>query len=257
MRLLGFLIAAAVPLFASPAAAHGPRSEAFPVPRQTPYPDRGSPARLAEYRAAQAELEAARGNLGARWRAAPAEDRAAVEAEAKDALDRGLVALTAPWLGTPWDFYGTSEAPGQGKVACGYFVSTLLRDAGVRVERVRLAQQASEYIVKSVAPEGRTARFRQGRVDAVLHWVRAQPERWFVVGLDYHVGLLLRLDDGEVRLCHASVLSPSAAVCEDAQEALAMASGYHVVGALFTPRLVQRWLAGDAVPTVLPVGRVR
>ena len=37
------------------------------------------------------------------------------------------------WYGTGWDFYGTTETPKQGKIACGYFVTTVLRDAGVKV----------------------------------------------------------------------------------------------------------------------------
>jgi hypothetical protein len=48
------------------------------------------------------------------------------------------------WLGTTWNFNGTTQVPGEGSIACGYFVTTLLRDAGVKLERVKLAQMASE-----------------------------------------------------------------------------------------------------------------
>lgn len=34
------------------------------------------------------------------------------------------------WYGTPWDFNGCTTEPGKGSIACGYFVSTVLRDAG-------------------------------------------------------------------------------------------------------------------------------
>ena len=64
-------------------------------------------------------------------------------AEARTVLTRSIYNDLLPaWYGTPWDFNGTSEVPQQGKIACGYFVSTILRDAGWKVERVRLAQQA-------------------------------------------------------------------------------------------------------------------
>src|SRR6187455_2399459 len=33
------------------------------------------------------------------------------------------------WIGTAWNFNGTSEKPQQGSIACGYFVTTILRDA--------------------------------------------------------------------------------------------------------------------------------
>ena len=48
--------------------------------------------------------------------------------------------LTPYWYGTPWEFYGQTEIPQNGSVACGYFVSTLLKHAGFRVERVRMAE---------------------------------------------------------------------------------------------------------------------
>jgi hypothetical protein len=51
----------------------------------------------------------------------------------------------------------TSETPGRGEIACGYFVSTVLRDAGFGVERVRLAQQASERIVRTLSAPTRSA----------------------------------------------------------------------------------------------------
>src|ERR1700741_5295000 len=48
------------------------------------------------------------------------------------------------WYGTPWGFYGTTEEPGQGTIACGYFVTTVLRDAGCSLQRIKLAQYPSE-----------------------------------------------------------------------------------------------------------------
>ena len=48
------------------------------------------------------------------------------------------------WYGTKWDFNGTSRIPGQGSIAYGYFVTTILEDAGINLSRNRLAQCASE-----------------------------------------------------------------------------------------------------------------
>lgn len=169
--------------------------------------------------------------------------------QAREVIERGLVDLIDPWVGTTWEFSGTTQEPGRGAIACGYFVTTLLRDAGLKLERVRLAQLASEYLVRTVAPERRIWRFRKGDVGEVLQKVRQQPERWFVVGLDLHVGLLLRLDGGEVLMCHSSYLPPGYMICEDAQSAGAMVSRYHVVGALFSDDLVSTWLQQSPVKT--------
>ena len=40
------------------------------------------------------------------------------------------------WKGTPWDFNGTTRTPGEGAIACGYFVTTVLEQAGFKIERV-------------------------------------------------------------------------------------------------------------------------
>ena len=42
--------------------------------------------------------------------------------------------IFSAWIGTRWDFDGTSQTPREGRIACGYFVSTVLRDAGFDVE---------------------------------------------------------------------------------------------------------------------------
>jgi len=40
-------------------------------------------------------------------------------------LERYLVEEIFPaWSGTPWDFNGISQTPGEGEIACGYFVSS-------------------------------------------------------------------------------------------------------------------------------------
>lgn len=51
------------------------------------------------------------------------------------------------WYGTPWDFNGCTADPGKGSIACGYFVTTVLRDAGLQLNRIRLAQSPSGIII--------------------------------------------------------------------------------------------------------------
>ena len=59
------------------------------------------------------------------------------------------------WIGTPWDFNGITQSPGKGKIACGYFVTTVLRDAGVKINRVKMAQCASETKINSLTKNKR------------------------------------------------------------------------------------------------------
>lgn len=174
----------------------------------------------------------------------------AVRDEARAALLSGIDrALIPPWFGTPWAFHGTTQTPGEGAIACGYFVSTVLRDAGLPVERVRLAQQASEYIVKTFSEPAHVRRFRTGDVDAVVDRILAEPEGLYVVGLDVHVGFLVRTD-ARIAFCHSTFLEPGAVVCEDPRTSPAFVSNYHVVGPVLEDRVVDAWLDRTPLPTV-------
>ncbi len=152
------------------------------------------------------------------------------------------------WAGTTWEFYGTTEVPREGAIACGYYVSTLMRDAGFKVERVKLAQQASEYIVRTLAAPEQTMRFRDGDVKSLLASLRAtHGEGLYVVGMDFHVAFL-RVDAKSEQLCHLAVFAPTAVLCEDAATSAGFVSRYHIVGKLFSDAQLRAWLDGAAIP---------
>jgi hypothetical protein len=54
------------------------------------------------------------------------------------------------WAGTTWSFEGHTSVPQQGEIACGYFVSTTLRDVGINLNRYTLAQQLPINEAKSL-----------------------------------------------------------------------------------------------------------
>ena len=72
----------------------------------------------------------------------------AVRNEISDAL---LTRVFPAWYGTEWDFNGVSQKPGEGQIACGYFVTTTLRDVGFNLQRVKLAQQPSQRIIETLS----------------------------------------------------------------------------------------------------------
>ena len=203
-----------------------------------------------DYATRVSELETMRLALAATHDAAATDEaRAIVLDHAREAVLSALVDDLIPaWHGTPWDFNGTTQVPGQGHIACGYYVTTLLRDAGFRVERARLAQQASENIIKTLVGEDRTTRYRNHSSSHVTRSVADLGDGLYVVGLDIHVGLLV-VDGGIVRFCHASYLDPVAAVCESPRTAPAFLSGYRVVGKLLDDPMMEAWLEGRAFPT--------
>lgn len=209
----------------------------------------GSHSLRRPYAEVLAEVAARREDLGARW-GKPGADRKALRREARAAVLQALTGELLPaWYGTPWEFYGATQRPGTGSIACGYLVSTVLEHAGFRVERVRMAQQPAEYIVKTLVPPRRTWRFRDRPVSEVVDRVRSEGEGLYLVGLDYHVGFLWN-DGAKVWMCHSSYLGTAEVLCEDALASPAMLSRYHVVGRLFEDGMMEAWLEGRALPTV-------
>ncbi len=225
MRLLPLLLALSVHT-ASPAAAPPTYSEKL------------------------AALEVRRASLSAALAAAPPARRDAVLGSARTLAFHAITGEIVPaWAGTPWNFYGTSETPGEGTIACGYFVSTVLRDAGFHVSRAGLAQQASERIVKTLAPRDRILRFRRTSPANVVVSVRAaQGDGLYVVGMDYHVGFLV-LDGARADLCHSAFVPPRHVVCEPAETSPGFQSAYYVVGPALPDARLEDWLAGRAIPT--------
>ena len=207
------------------------------------------PSAATGYDGAVARLAADRAALATGYRGAKdAKAREALVARARarllDAIDRELVPA---WFGTPWEFYGTSEQPGKGTIACGYFVSTVLRDAGLRVPRVLLAQQASEHIVQTLTPEPRIVRLRNLSQEEVVRQARARGDGLYVIGLDFHVGFL-HIEGASARFCHSSYLGARVVVCEKAEDAPAMGSSYYVIGDALGDERVVDWLLQRAIP---------
>ena len=247
-QLLVSLLAwnAVVPCSASP------NSPATSRPATTPLT--AEQASVAEgYGDAVRVTELLRQNLWNKYQHADSEsDRSAIMAQARDTIVHVIASQLLPaWLGTPWSFYGASEQPGVGAIACGYFVTTVLRDAGFRVERIRLAQQASELIIRSLVRAENIKRWSNVSIETFVDQVHHWGPGLYVVGLDNHVGFLL--DDGdEVVFIHSSYREPSQVIKEHAGGSSILAgSRYRVVGKLTADeRLIRRWLAGEAISTV-------
>lgn len=204
------------------------------------------------YQDVLAKLEVERIALASRYQqAASSAQRADVMDQARTVVTRAIYTEIFPsWYGTAWDFYGTTEVPQQGKIACGYFVSTVLRDAGWRVQRARLAQQASENIILSLTSDPYVKRFR--RV-AISHFVTAV-KHWgvgiYVVGLDIHTGFIVNTG-GEVYFIHSSYVEPYALVRERASDSkILAASKYRVLGKITADDvLVEKWLLRKEIVT--------
>lgn len=134
------------------------------------------------------------------------------------------------WYGTPWNFYGTTQNPGEGAIACGYFVTTVLRDAGMQLNRIKLSQCASEEMIKALSIKNSIARFRNQPFESFVKQVSEKGKGLYIVGLDFHTGFLYN-DGKEVYFIHASYAEPKIVKKEKAiQSGVLAASKYKVIG---------------------------
>ena len=204
------------------------------------------------YSVLSADLEEHRKRLGRDYLRTTSEtERTEILAQARELLELSLPRLMRCWLGTPWDFNGTAHEPGAGKVACGYFVSSVLQDAGFRVEWAPLAQQASQNILGTFLPsDDMNIRVGTG-YEQFLSEIIAHGKGVYIVGLDSHVAFLLITGEGEIRFIHSSGASPYCVVEESREEAQVLRrSNYRVTGNLTANReLIRNWLLGTKFKT--------
>ncbi|MEL6694601.1 MAG: hypothetical protein AAFP89_00115 [Bacteroidota bacterium] len=124
------------------------------------------------------------------------------------------------WYGTSWDFNGITETPRKGKIACGYFVSTTLRDLGIPLNRYRLAQKASSHIIKDLCDPSQIQTFRSR--NTLYKYLHDLPQNGlFVVGLSQHVGFILKNEEG-IFFIHANYAGEQLTVREAFRESAAL-----------------------------------
>ena len=211
-----------------------------------PPPPQPAPAR---YATLKEEVERWRKDLSAKHaKARTPEEKDQVLAESRRFLEAVLPEMMRCWLGTKWDFNGISEVPGEGNIACGYFVSTVLRDAGFRVDRYKLARQPSQNILRSFLPRealslkvGVPYESYAAELDAAEPGIR-------IIGLDHHVAFVVT-GPGGFRFIHSSGSEPWCVVDEGRADAEVLRrSNYRVEGSLTADKeLLRRWLAAERI----------
>ena len=202
------------------------------------------------YRASLRRCDLRRRQLAGRFRRArTARDRANCRRGARALLLAELDSTIFPaWEGTPWAFYGTSWEPRRGSIACGYFVTTTLHDAGLRLQRTVLAKQTSETLIKNLTAEAYITRYRGLSRAEFVRQVRALGPGLYVLGLDFHAAFLRVRDDETVQMVHSTYLGPGTVVREPAETSAALPSKYRVLGKVSAdPVFLRHWLLGDAL----------
>lgn len=213
----------------------------------------------ADYEDTLRAIEAERLRLAGRYARATEEvERAAIRAEAR-AFFTGAVAtrLFPAWLGMAWGLGPNStanraHAPGM-TVACGYFVSAVLENAGLRVKtRFSYAQAPALQVQRTLAPgRGEVHRFFSVPGETLAAGIAELGEGLYIIGLSNHIGFVV-VDAAGVRLVHASYTGDRVVTSEPLATAQAIANsrekGYFVSPVMHDDRLADLWLRGAAVP---------
>lgn len=147
------------------------------------------------------------------------------------------------WYGRPWTFEGHTNSPDSGTIACGYFVSTTLKHCGVNLNRYRLAQQAALHEVQSLAIKDTLYRHFISSDTLHNHLEKSLSNGLYIVGLDNHVGYLLK-HKKSLYFIHSSYLEPASVMIEeiDHSEAWLLSENYYIAPLSGNPYFIKKWL---------------
>lgn len=102
------------------------------------------------------------------------------------------------WQNTPWDFNGTARKPGEGPIACGYFVTTILSDMNFTLNRVKLAICPSSIMMKSVCSNQKIQNLSYLSYSNFNDNLLKMGKGVYIIGLDFHTGFII--NDGKENL---------------------------------------------------------
>lgn len=244
LGLFIILAAGAVWFIKSPPTSLTATADGQDLPAPVPDPE--------TYAVTVADIKFHREKLATEYRQARTDsERQKVIGSARSLLELTMPSLMRCWLGTPWDFNGIASEPGGGKVACGYFVSTVMRDAGFDVHRIRLAQQASQNILRTFLPRNQLHIKTATEYSDYMDIVRGKPHGIYIIGLDKHVGFLVH-NDGGLRFIHSGGLLQRVVDESQAEAYSIQQSNYRVIGNLTgSDELIRKWLLNTPFPTHL------
>ncbi|MCR6640770.1 MAG: hypothetical protein NVV82_17695 [Sporocytophaga sp.] len=209
-----------------------------------------APVDKEKYETVKTNLQSQRQKFKARYEAASLAGKKVVLSEVGKYLHKSLIdSIFYYWYGTKWDFNGYTNKPGEGIIACGYFVSTTLKHCGLTLNRFKLAQQYSLEIVKRISSGDSVLIYREINAQQFLQKTKGKIKHGlYVVGLDNHVGFML-YEGSEVYFIHSSYFDPVAVVREKASESKALATSrtFVMCNISSNEKLIKKWIMGEEI----------
>lgn len=151
--------------------------------------------------------------------------------------------LFLQWKGTPWDFNGTTTLPRKGNIACGYFVTTLLSDMGVQLNRRKLSTCASSEMMRQLVPGRPLINLSKLSYKAFCDSIRNYDPGVFIIGLDYHTGFIV-VDSTSAWFIHSYYAANIGVIKEvvELSPALLLSKTKWLMPLTADKDFVQRWL---------------
>lgn len=147
------------------------------------------------------------------------------------------------WYDTQWDFNGTTENPRQGTIACGYFVTTVLRHAGLGIDKYDLSRFASWRLIDSLCHDESIRTIKYNNTDSLFAYMDQQEDGIYILGLAKHVGFIVK-SQGESFFIHSRRPRYVGVIKEKAKESpTVLKSSIHVIGNLLAnDAFIEHWL---------------
>lgn len=166
------------------------------------------------------------------------------KAEKEKIVTKAIAETIIPaWIGTNWDYNGTTQTPQKGSIACGYFVTTVLQDAGFTLARTKLAQCASEQMITTLVQPKYVQRFSNITIENFIAAISSKNIGLYIVGLDNHTGIIYA-DGKEIYFIHSTFVGTRNVQKERAINSWVLAqSKYKVLAKLSADeKILEKWI---------------
>ena len=146
------------------------------------------------------------------------------------------------WYGTTWDFNGHTKTPRNGEIACGYFITSTMKDMGINLNRISLAQKASSEIIKKLC-KTETIKTYSNLEKLKTYLSEIKNNEVLILGLDYHVGFVVKRN-GKNYFIHSNYISREGVIKEILETSLAINSSniYMIGNVTRNDELILNWL---------------
>lgn len=157
------------------------------------------------------------------------------------------------WLGTPWSFEGHPSVPGSSEIACGYFVSTTLKDVGFNLDRYKFAQQLPIHEGKTLTLEKPLLEINNNSTDERIAILRDTLKAGiYFIGFDQsHVGFIQK-KNSNLFVIHSNYIGAEGVVIERIEDSKVFSyyTRIYIADISRNVSLMKKWVKGEVIQVV-------